>query len=100
MPRYLSSIRPRFWAFIISGLVAALILLDVTGRSYLQDRDAQIALLEEELITLRETTADLDERLQYTYTDEYFEREARGRLGLIYEDETLFRLAGSNDSAQ
>ena len=49
-----------------------------------------IAALEAELTSLLDENAVLQRRIDFTYTDEFIEREARSKLGLIKEDEILF----------
>lgn len=53
----------------------------------------QIAQLEEQ-ISLEEARAEEIEKLpEYTESDEYIEKLAREKFGLVYEDEIIFRAA-------
>ena len=59
-------------------------------RRYMAQQADTIAALEAELTSLLDENAVLQRRIDFTYTDEFIEREARSKLGLIKEDEILF----------
>ena len=99
MNRFLETVRPRVWVVIFTGLIVAFTALFVTGRQFLTSREQTIAAMTDQLAELKQTTYDLQTRLDYTYTDEYIERQARGKLGLIYEDEILFQTNGISEVA-
>ncbi|MBR3503526.1 MAG: septum formation initiator family protein [Clostridia bacterium] len=94
MSHYFQTVRPRFWAFFFAGLICALIALYAAQQSYIRRQEETIASLSAEYTALQQASSALEEKIDYTYTDEYIEREARGKLGLIYEDETLYQASG------
>ena len=99
MSHYFQTVRPRFWVFLFAGLLCALIALYVVQQNYISRQEETIAGLSEEYAALQEASSELEEKINYTYTDEYIEREARGELGLIYEDETLYQSSGAGSDA-
>ena len=94
MSHYFQTVRPRFWVFLFVGLMGALIALYAVQQNYIRRQEDTIASLSAEYAALQEASTALEEKINYTYTDEYIEREARGKLGLIYEDETLYQSSG------
>ena len=95
---YLQTIRLRFWVFFFAGLLCALTALYAVQQNYIRRQEETIAGLSAEYAALQEASAALEEKINYTYTNEYIEREARGKLGLIYEDETLYQSSGVSEN--
>ncbi len=69
---------------ILSVQIVRLYHKDQTYRAQQEELEAQ---LEEE----EERAAELEEEEAYVGTDEYVEDVARSRLGMVYEDEILFK---------
>jgi len=97
MSRYFETVRPRFWVLLISGLLIVALGLYAALQGYISRQNETIAALAEEYAALQEASAELEEKISYTYTDEYIEREARSKLGLIREGETLFQSSGAGE---
>lgn len=97
MSHYFQTIRPRFWVIFFAGLLAVLIGTYIMLESFAAQQNETLAALNSEYAALREASAELEEKINYTYTDEYIEREARSKLGLIREGETLFQSSGIGD---
>ena len=97
MSHYFQTIRPRFWVFFFAGLLCVLIALYMAQQNYIHRQEETIADLSAEYAALQDASAALEDKINYTYTDEYIEREARGKLGLIYEDETLYQSSGVSE---
>ena len=97
---YFQTVRPRFWVVLLAGLLCALIALYAVQQNYIRRQEETIAGLSAEYVALQEASNALEEKINYTYTDEYIEREARGKLGLIYEDETLYQSSGMGSDDQ
>ncbi|MBO4297420.1 MAG: septum formation initiator family protein [Clostridia bacterium] len=97
MSHYFQTIRPRFWVILIAGLLVVMIGLYSALQSYIARQNETIAALNGEYASLREASAELEEKINYTYTDEYIEREARSKLGLIRAGETLYQSSGAGD---
>ena len=74
-----------------------LIALYMAQQNYIHRQEETIAGLSAEYAALQDASAALEDKINYTYTDEYIEREARGKLGLIYEDETLYQSSGVSE---
>ena len=51
----------------------------------------QAAELQEQLDSAKEDYKKLEEREKYMQTDEYAEQVAKDKLGLVYEDEIIFK---------
>ena len=94
MNHYFQTIRPRFWVLFFAGLLIVLLCLYAAQQSYIDRQNETIAQLTDQYAALREASAALEDKISYTYTDEYIEREARGKLGLIHEGETLYQSSG------
>ena len=84
----------------ISGLiVVVLLLLIVWGVRSASDRirqenaayETQIEVLEDQLAEQEERRAQLEYRSVFITTKQFIEEFAREKLGLIYEDELIFR---------
>ncbi len=74
-------------------LVLTLVLSVQIVRLYNKDQayKAQQEELEAQLEEEEERAAELEEEEAYVGTDEYVEDVARSRLGMVYEDEILFK---------
>ena len=59
-------------------------------QQYAEVRDVLIEEISEE----QERTGELEERAEYLKSDKYIEDVAREKLGLIYENEIIFRKSG------
>ena len=94
MSRNFQAIRPRFWVLLLTTMALVLSGLYAAQQGYINRQNDTIAALQDEYAALKNASADLEEQINYTYTDEYIEREARDKLGLIHEGETLYK---SND---
>ena len=97
MSHYFQTVKPRFWVIFFSGLLIVLIGLYTAQQGYINYQLETIDALSKEYAALREASAELEDKIDYTYTDAYIEREARGKLGLIREGETLFQSSGVGD---
>lgn len=85
----------KFSMFLVS-LVVLTILITVSVRSMeLRDKlDTYIAKqeqLEKQIAQEKERTLEIEEFGKYTQTKKYAEEVAKDKLGLVYEDEILFR---------
>lgn len=94
LSHYFQTIKPRFWVIFFAGLLIVLIGLYAALQGYISRQQATIEALEVEYAQLRTASAELQNKIDYTYTDEYLEREAR-KYGLIREGDTLFQLSGA-----
>jgi len=97
MSHYFQTIRPRFWVLFFAGMLAVLIGLYAAAQGFINRQNETIAALKDEYAALREASAELEDKIGYTYTDEYIEREARSKLGLIREGETLYQSSGVSE---
>jgi cell division protein FtsB len=90
MNKHIRFIKPRFWALLLGLLALTCTVVYSSQRRYMAQQADTIAALEAELTSLLDENAVLQRRIDFTYTDEFIEREARSKLGLIKEDEILF----------
>lgn len=84
------SVKPRFWALLLGVLVVTCTAVYISQRQYMAQQAETIAALEAERASLSDENAILQRKIDFTYTDEFIEREARSKLGLIKEGEILF----------
>lgn len=94
MSKNFRSVKPRFWALLLGLLALTCTVVYASQRRYMAQQAETIAMLEAERTSLLDDNAVLQRRIDFTYTDEFIEREARSKLGLVKEDEILFE---SND---
>lgn len=87
-------VRPRFWGWLFAAFFAAAVAVYCAQQRYLSRQQALIDELSAQKALLTAENEELQRKIDFTYTDEYIEREARSKLGLIREDEILFE---SND---
>ena len=90
MNKHVRFIKPRFWALLLGLLALTCTLVYSSQRRYMAQQTDTISALEAELASLLDENAVLQRKIDFTYTDEFIEREARSKLGLIKEDEILF----------
>lgn len=90
MNKHIRFIKPRFWALLLGLLALTCTAVYGSQRRYMAQQSDTIAALEAELTSLLDENAVLQRKIDFTYTDEFIEREARSKLGLIKEDEILF----------
>ena len=94
MSRRFSTVKPRFWLLLLAALSVVCVIAYAAQQDYIRRQRDTIAVLEAERLKIAEENAVLQRKIDFTYTDEYIEREARSKLGLIKDGETLFE---SND---
>jgi len=90
MIRKLLTVHPRFWLFVLTMMTVLSICAFVSGQSRLARQAEQLEALQAERMAIIEANAALQHEIDFTYTDEYIEREARSKLRLIMPDEILF----------
>lgn len=90
MSRSFRVVKPRFWLLVIGVLILTCGAVYASQQRFITQQREMIASLKAEQQALSEENAILQRKIDFTYTDEYIEREARSKLGLIKEDEILF----------
>lgn len=88
------SVKPRFWVLLLSAFAITCAAVYISQQKYMAQQAETIAALTAERTAISDENAILQRKIDFTYTDEYIEREARSRLGLLKEGEILFQ---SND---
>ncbi len=88
------------FSMVLSSAIVVIMTIIVAARSYslkqrLDDNLSRIDQLTQEIEAETERTQDIEEYRQYTLTKEFVEQTARDKLGLVYEDETIFKKQGS-----
>ena len=94
MGKSFRTVKPRFWVLLLGILAITCTAVYTSQRRYMAQQAETIAALEAERQSILDETIILQRKIDFTYTDEFIEREARGKLGLIKEGEILFE---SND---
>lgn len=87
-------VKPRFWGWLFTLFFVAALAVYCAQQRYMSRQQALLDELNAQKATLTAENEELQRKIDFTYTDEYIEREARSKLGLIREDEILFE---SND---
>lgn len=79
----------------ITGVVLLLAIVLIAGciplKKKLDNRKDQQAILEEQLEEERQRAEELDELEEYVGTDEYVEDVAKDKMGMIKENEIIFK---------
>ena len=83
-------VRPRFWGWLFVAFFVAVLAVYCAQQRYMNRQQALIDELSAQKALLTAENEELQRKIDFTYTDEYIEREARSKLGLIREDEILF----------
>lgn len=85
-----SKIKPRFWFLLLAVLGVTFAVAYSSQQQYIRRQQEKLQSLYDQQTILAEQNAVLQRKIDFTYTDEYIEREARKRLDLIKEDEILY----------
>lgn len=78
-------------AIIMLFVVVAMLVATINVYQKKQAYAAEEKALEEELDNQKDIAEDLKDYEAYTKTDEYVENTAKSKLGLVYQDEIIFR---------
>lgn len=84
------TVKPRFWVFVFTLIIAAFSCIYWANQSYQTRQEAELAALQAEHDALQAQRDALQSNIEFTATDTYIEREARGKLGLVKPEEVLF----------
>ncbi len=76
---------------VILLLVAVISVSSISLRAKNQSYIEQEAELEVQIQEEKERTGEIEQMEDYVGTNEYVEQTARDKLGLIYENETIFK---------
>ena len=91
MLRKLLSVQPKFWLFALALLTVLFVWIYAAQSHHLARQMHTLEELQADRLSAVQTNADVQHQIDFTYTDEYIEREARGKLGYVYPGETLFK---------
>ena len=80
-----------FISCILLVLTAVTTVHSISLGAELQDKNAQITELEKEKKAEKQRTEEIEEYKEYVGTDEYVEDTARDKLGIVKENEILFK---------
>ena len=78
-------------SFVIVLLIAVVSVNGMTLRAKDKAYQAQEAELEQQIKEEKERAAEIDELEKYVGTDEYVEEVAKDKLGLVNENEIIFK---------
>lgn len=81
-------------AMVVTLMVVVMIIAGVRGmtlHAQLAEYDAQIESLQQQIADEEARTQEIEEYGKYTQTDAYVEEVARDKLGLVKENEIIFR---------
>ena len=85
----------RFGMFLVSIVVIMLLIVVAVKSSELQAKKEQYIQKEQELEQQieeeKKRTEEIEEYEKYTLTKKFIEEEAKDKLGLVYEDEIIFK---------
>ena len=76
---------------VVLLLLGGLAMKSHSLRNRIAYYDAQAAELKQQISDEKERTKEIDKRTEYMQTDEYAEQVAKDKLGLVYEDEIIFK---------
>ena len=78
-------------SIVVVAIFAVLMVRGIELRSRVQEYERLEAALEKQIAEEEKRTKELEEYEKYTKTDKYVEEIAKEKLGLVYEDEILFK---------
>lgn len=78
-------------SLVVLSVFVVVLVRGIQYRNKYQDYVQQEALLREQIEDEHERTKKLEEYEKYTKTDKYVEEIAKEKLGLVYEDEIIFK---------
>ncbi len=79
---------------VMVAIVAGVVVKGFQLRTQLQEYEKTKASLQEQIDAEESRTQELEEYSKYTQTDEYVEKVAREKLGLVKKGEIIFRNTG------
>lgn len=85
-----SKIKPRFWVLLLTILGVTFAVAYSSQQKYIERQQEKLASLYDSQAELIEQNAILQRKIDFTFTDEYLEREARNRLDMLKEGEILY----------
>ena len=80
-------------ATVVGLLIALLLMRSLSLQKKINTIHASNAVLEEQIKEEQERTKQLQSLPAYVNSDDYIERLAREKFGLVYEDEVIFKPA-------
>ena len=89
----LLSMNPKYWTIILLILTFFFAAGYRSQQRQLEELTALIDTLNTQRDQLTEELLRLQRKIDFSKTDAFIEREARSKLGLIYEGEILFKRA-------
>ncbi|MDI9505182.1 MAG: septum formation initiator family protein [Candidatus Excrementavichristensenella sp.] len=84
------TIKPRFWLFMMSALLAVFFCLYLSQGRFLKGQDLRILELQARYTEKVSENEQLKRRIEFSKTDEYVRRVAHEDLGLLKNDEIRF----------
>ncbi|MGL5259934.1 MAG: septum formation initiator family protein [Lachnospiraceae bacterium] len=76
---------------VICMLLLVVFIKSIELRETLQGTEERKALIKEQIVFEEERAIEIEEFRKYTNTKKYIEEIAKEKLGLVYEDEILFK---------
>lgn len=76
---------------IVLVLCGTVFVSTMDMRDQLQEKDAEIEELEEEIAAQEQLEEELEEESEYILTDDYVEEIARDKLGLVDDEDIVFQ---------
>lgn len=92
------NVKPRFYLILMTVLVLVFLGVYVSQSNFMAVREQQIAELQEQQRKAEQQNAELERRISFAKTDEYIERTAREKFGLVKPGEIRF-VAGNELSS-
>lgn len=81
-------------------VVGAMVLRSLSLQKVLRENEAQISDLQSQIAAEKQRSEEIEERRKYIQTNEYKEEVAKDKLGLVNEDEIIFRIENDGGSAE
>lgn len=88
----------KYIKWVIFGIITIYaVVMIIVQQVQLKEQKVLLGELEEKKQSLTEKIEQLESEFEYMTTDEYIERTARDRLGMVKEDEIVFRRADEEE---
>lgn len=77
--------------FVVAVLLVVLVCQGYSLRGKIAANDAKIAKLERQIADEDQRTEEIQELQEYMQSDEYLEKAAKEKLGLVKDNEIIFK---------
>jgi len=83
----------RLVTFVVAVLLVVLLVLKVSLHAKVENNINRAAVLQEQILSEKNRTTEIEELEEYMNSDEYIEQVAKEKLGMVKDGEIIFKEA-------